>query len=168
MTPNPLRPTPRVDACDCCWTKRWRHGSIGEERDRLMNLQIDLAAVREVAARHDLRLVVVFGSHVKGRGDNRSDLDLAALATRRRWDDLDWELGLEADLSFACGDREVDLVLLNGASPLLQFEVARSGQALYEKEPGAFSRFRSYAARLYYDNEVRFRRQAEYLARVRG
>ena len=62
-----------------------------------------------------------------------------------------------------CG-HEVDVSLLNEASPLLMFEVARAGRVIFE-EPGTFSSFRSQAARMYYDNQARMLRQADCLKR---
>ena len=94
-------------------------------------------------------------------------MDVAVLARHPRWDELDWELDLEADLCAAFPGREVDLALLNSASPVLAFEVACSGAPVFESAPATFSRFRSYAARAYYDNEHRLRRQARYLAELR-
>jgi len=130
-------------------------------------LRIDAGLLEAVARRHDLLLVVLFGSHAKGRELPRSDVDLAVLARRRRWDDLSWELDLEAALCAAIPDRNLDLTLLNGASPVLAFEVACSAKPLFESDPTAFSRFRSYAARAYYDNAHRLRRQTRYLAGLR-
>jgi predicted nucleotidyltransferase len=130
-------------------------------------LHVEAAVLEAVALRYDLLLVVLFGSHAKGRELPRSDVDLAVLARRRAWDDLSWELDLEADLCSAMPDRNLDLTLLNGASPVLAFEVACSGKPLFESDPTAFSRFRSYAARAYYDNAHRLRRQTRYLAGLR-
>jgi hypothetical protein len=96
----------------------------------------------------------------------RGLVDLAVLARRPQWDDPDWRSELEADLSDAVRGLEPDLSILNGASPFLMFEVARTGRPLFEAEPGMFAGFRSRAAREYYDNETRVRRQAEFLARA--
>jgi len=128
-------------------------------------LQVDRERLKPIAQRFNLDLIVLFGSRAKGRAVSGSDVDVAVRAIQRPWGDWNWEFEVEAALSEAIrGDGgEVEVVFLNGASPLLMFEVASSGQALYEKEWGVFSDFRSYAARVYYDNEPRFRRLAEYL-----
>jgi uncharacterized protein len=129
-------------------------------------VHVDSDALRAVARRYDLRLVVLFGSHAKGRALPRSDVDVAVLARKRPWGDLDWELDLEADLCSAFPGREVDLALLNGASPLLAFEVASSGRPLFEEDSMTFSGFRSHAARAFYDDEPRMRRQAQYVSEL--
>ena len=128
-------------------------------------LKTDREQLNEIAQQFGLDLIVLFGSHVKGRMVLGSDVDIAVRAVKRPWGDWNWEFEVADALSGALqGDGgEVDVVFLNGAAPLLMFEVAQSGQVLFEKEWGTFSEFRSYAARVYYDNEPRFRRQAQYL-----
>ena len=128
-------------------------------------MQIDRKRLTEIAQQFGLDLIVLFGSHAKGRAVSRSDVDIAVRAVKRPWGDWKWDFEVADALSNAIqGDGgEVDVVFLNGAAPLLMFEVAQSGQILFEKEWGTFSEFRSYAARVYYDNEPRFRRQAQYL-----
>jgi len=128
-------------------------------------LKTDREQLNEIAQQFGLDLIVLFGSHVKGRMVLGSDVDIAVRAVKRPWGDWNWEFEVADALSSALqGDGgEVDVVFLNGAAPLLMFEVAQSGQVLFEKEWGTFSDFRSYAARVYYDNEPRFKRQAQYL-----
>ena len=128
-------------------------------------MQIDREQLNEIAKQFGLDLIVLFGSHASGRAVPGSDVDIAVRAIKRPWGDWNWEFEVANALSEAIHtqDGEVDVVFVNGAAPLLMFEVARSGQVLFEKEWGTFSEFRSYAARVYYDNEPRFRRQAQYL-----
>jgi predicted nucleotidyltransferase len=126
--------------------------------------RIDLARLDSLAHRQGLLLVAIFGSLAKGRATERSDVDIGVLIERRPLDALNWELELEADLCSALPGREVDLTVLNDASAALRFEVARTGVAIFERTAGTWSRFRSYAARAYYDEEPRRRRQERYLA----
>lgn len=128
-------------------------------------MEIDRERLAEIAHKLGLDLIVLFGSHAKDRARPGSDLDVAVRAIRRPWGDWNWEFEVANALSGAIrlSGSEIDVSLLNDASPLLMFEVARSGQLLYEKELGVFSEWKSYAARVYYDNEPRFKRQAGYL-----
>jgi predicted nucleotidyltransferase len=128
-------------------------------------LETDRRRLDEIAQQFGLDLIVLFGSHAKGRMVPGSDVDIAVRAVKRPGGDWNWEFEVADALSSTLQEDggEVDVVFLNGAAPLLMFEVARSGQVLFEKEWGTFSDFRSYAARVYYDNESRFRRQAQYL-----
>ena len=131
-------------------------------------VQIDHERLSEIARQYDLDLIVLFGSHAKGRARPDSDVDLAVRAIKRPWGDWQWELDVEAALAKAVKTEggDVEVAFLNGAPSLLMFEVACSGQALYEKDTGVFSDFKSYAARRYYDDEPRFRRQADYLRKA--
>lgn len=56
-----------------------------------------------------------------------------------------------------------DLVVLNRASALLLFQVARHGRVLHERTAGAFSRFKSYASRRYDNDKKYFKRREQYL-----
>ena len=103
--------------------------------------------------------MVRFGSTATGRAAPGSDTDVGILTRvpRKRRTDA-WRDGLAADLESALGDnRDLDLVVLHDASPILLFEVARSGIPLWEASPAAFTGFVSYAGRVYHDTE-KFRR----------
>lgn len=95
-----------------------------------------------------LRMLVLFGSAAKGRATKTSDLDLGIL--------LDGAFDTDA-LFLALAPRlhtdRVDLIDLRRASPLLAFEIARTGRLLFEREPGTFRSFQSLACRRYYDTE---------------
>ena len=81
-------------------------------------------------------MVVVFGSQATGRAVPGSDVDVAVRMMHRDWDDPEVELNLIGELAGAIGgDGDVDVAFLNGASPLLLFEVARSGIPIYQREP---------------------------------
>jgi predicted nucleotidyltransferase len=106
-----------------------------------------LKDVREAAASaRGLGLLVLHGSRARGDDHERSD----------------WDFGYEADASFdpdallatlverlAC-DR-IDLADLNRAGALLRFRVARDGSAVFEREAGAFDRFRLEAVHTWCD-----------------
>lgn len=107
----------------------------------------------EVARKHDLRLVVLFGSAARAgsaarpaSADPPGDLDLAVLAA----EPLD-PVALTNAFIRSLGVQDVDLVDLSRADPLLMELAARDGIPLFEAEPGAFARFASLAARRYAD-----------------
>jgi predicted nucleotidyltransferase len=132
-------------------------------------VRFDSAKLKEAARRYDLDLVVLFGSKTRGRDRRDSDVDVAVRARRRRWGDANWELSLVSDLSAALESRgEVDVAFLNGADPVLLFEVARDGAPLFEAEPAGFAQFCSYAARRYDDNRKWFERRRRYQERTYG
>jgi len=85
-------------------------------------------------------MVVIFGSQVSGHARAGADIDVAVRMQRRAWGDWERELELVGELTEAItGDGDLDVVFLNGASPLLLFEVASSGVVLYQMQPTAFA-----------------------------
>jgi uncharacterized protein len=94
----------------------------------------------------DLDLLVLFGSAARGRMRRMSDVDVAVQCDAAA--DLD---ALFMALAPRLKTSRLDLVDLRHAGPLLAFEVARSGQVLFEREPGVFRTFQSLASRRYAD-----------------
>jgi predicted nucleotidyltransferase len=95
-----------------------------------------------------LDLVVLFGSAAAGRARPDSDVDVAVLCDGSADHDR-----LFMALAPALESARVDLVDLRRAGPILAFEVARSGQVLFERSPGTFRRFQSLASRRYADTK---------------
>ncbi|MDQ7844599.1 MAG: nucleotidyltransferase domain-containing protein [Armatimonadota bacterium] len=104
-------------------------------------------ALAEVARRHDVRLVIAFGSRAKGKVHPGSDLDLAVLVDRPA-DHREEDLG--ADLQALFPDRIVDVVWLHRADPLLAWEITRAGRLLYG-ERSEWTRYAIYAWRRFVD-----------------
>ena len=126
--------------------------------------QVNSQKLTEIARRYNLDLVIVFGSQAREQVRPGSDIDVAVRWLRRDWEDVERELALIGELTEAIwGDGDLDISFLNGASPLLLFEVACSGVPLYEGQPGDFNLFQSYAARHYYDQSKFAEIQSEYL-----
>jgi predicted nucleotidyltransferase len=102
-----------------------------------------------------MRVCVLFGSRATGRARAESDYDLAVRPTARpaAWQRVAWQAELEALL-----DADVSLVVLSAdTEPVLGWEIARTGQLLYEAQPGAWLQER---ARLWhaYNDALPFRR----------
>jgi predicted nucleotidyltransferase len=85
---------------------------------------MDLRRLEEVARRHGVELLVQFGSTVTGTAHAGSDVDLAVLLGDSPAGISD-HLDLVADLQEVFAGREVDVVLLNHADPLLLRHSAR-------------------------------------------
>lgn len=83
---------------------------------------------------------LVFGSGAAGRLRADSDLDLALLfAPERAPDDSD-VLQIRADLE-QVARRDVDLIVLNSASPIVAYQAVRKGQPLFCRDRGSYERF---------------------------
>jgi predicted nucleotidyltransferase len=111
--------------------------------EAIQSLQGVLASLN---ARPDVRLVILFGSSVKGPRHSRSDLDLAILA-----DGLLDILDMTNQMIALSRNNCVDVVDLRRASPLLAMEVVKGGRLLYEREAGLYAEFCSMAHRRYVD-----------------
>jgi len=98
-----------------------------------------------------VNLAVLFGSTVRGQEWAQSDVDVGVLlepntvATRG-----ETERAFGRVVSREVG-REVDLVDLETAPPLLRLRVAQQGRPLVEREPGTWVRFKAKAMRDWYD-----------------
>ncbi len=88
-----------------------------------------------------VRLAAVFGSVARGGDRAGSDVDLALLLEP---DTPELRQKLEADLGRAAG-REVDLVFLDTAPPLLRFEIATDGVVLVARDRDDWVDFRTRA-----------------------
>jgi predicted nucleotidyltransferase len=89
----------------------------------------------------ELRLAVLFGSTARGEARKGSDVDLGILLDP---DTQELRNKTLLELDRAAG-REVDVVFLNEAPPLLRFEIARDGVLLHEREEGLWTGFRAKA-----------------------
>lgn len=120
---------------------------------------------------HGISLAVIFGSQATGRAVPGSDLDLAVWLEEQRLLSNEQEAArarrqLLRDLIDYLETGSIDLVILNRASPLLKFQVARNGKPVYQKTPGLFAGFCSRALREHNDARVFYQATEKYLQRV--
>lgn len=108
-------------------------------------------------ARFGLDTLWLFGSEAQGKARPDSDVDLAALF-RRRPTILEL-LEAQADLEQLL-HREVDLVDLDQASPILGMQVLRHGRLLVDQNPKRRHAFFSRTISMYDDIKI-IRREAE-------
>ena len=105
----------------------------------------------------EVRLAVLFGSTARGKAGPRSDVDLGILLepySPALHSKVEAELGRAAR-------KEVDVVLLDEAPPLLRFEITREGVLLFEREEGLWTDFRVKAMMDWWDWAPTFRRMAD-------
>ncbi len=116
-----------------------------------------MSELQAVCEKYDLDLVVLYGSQAKGTAQAGSDHDVG-VRKREGLVGSDEFLSLVFELSQVLGRGNLDLVDLRKAPPLLKYEAARSGQALYEAQPGTFNLFHVLAWKLYQDDRHDLRR----------
>ncbi len=95
-----------------------------------------LAAV----AKHikEIDVLYLFGSAATKKISPLSDLDLAVLLNKKVPAEkyLDLRLSLIDRFARILGTSEIDLIILNQATPLLAYEVVRIGKPLFERNRG--------------------------------
>jgi len=124
---------------------------------------MDPQRLDEIARRHDVELVVQFGSSVSGLMHPGSDIDVAVLY--RRLPDSYAGLGdLEADLQALVPARKVDVGVLNHADPLFLKQVMDHAQLLYGSGQ-RFEQMKLYAFRRYQDHRPYLDMERAYVAR---
>lgn len=97
----------------------------------------------------------VFGSAQSGEVHPNGDVDIGVLFESPP--SVDEQLNLLAGLQAALNHEEIDLVVLNGANPILRFE-AISGKALFCRDAGRRAEFASLTAREYEDSMALWQR----------
>lgn len=118
-------------------------------------------AIAEIAKKHGLSFVALFGSQTTGRMHAKSDIDIAVLGSG----EVDrTTIAVELDEVFQRDDTEV--VVLNDATPTMMYVVVRDGKVLYEDIVGRFVSWKLFAMREWRDTawlrELRDRKLAEW------
>lgn len=102
----------------------------------------------------------LFGSHAKGQPGLDSDLDIALVGARAELQPV--KLDILAGLAVEGMDR-VDLVLLDGADPVVRFEAVHHNCLIYAREDFDHGGYFSRSLREYFDLEPYLRIQREAL-----
>jgi hypothetical protein len=130
----------------------------------------DLASTEAVllkvlSSQREIQAAYLFGSVVSGRMRTDSDIDLAVLLSERVPSSsmLDYRLKLMADAGGVLRRRNVDVVILNQATPLLAHRVLSKGKLIFERSARARVRFQVKTASLYNDLLPMFETQIRYL-----
>lgn len=124
-----------------------------------MAVPVRYTVLMDQAILQKIKLIVLFGSRARGHARPGSDYDVLYVAlaplTPKEWGDL---LTASAELTGANEDK-IDLIDANEASPLLAFEAARTGRAIY----GSRRTFVDFVLRAWkqYQNTAKFRRFRE-------
>lgn len=115
--------------------------------------------LRDVFAAHPaVRGAYVFGSVATERERNGSDLDLGVVVHEDAWESSD-KVPLLTDCMDAAGRDWIDLVVLNDAPLVLQFEAVRPNVILYAADDFDAGAFSSKVLRMYWDFQPYLRRQ---------
>ncbi len=105
----------------------------------------------------DILLVFIFGSAVSSRFTRQSDLDIAVLFSNRP--DASDVLKIRNEAAGAT-DREIDLVVLNDASPVIRMQVLRDGKLIKGAKNAIYGNFFVKTVKEY-DDLKHIRKEAE-------
>jgi len=114
--------------------------TVVDERSRVAAL--DAAALDRLAAaldRPDVLAAFLIGSQARGTAGPLSDVDVAVIhaSTLTPRERLDLRLSLASAAGAALATSEVDVVLLNGAPPLMRHEALGDAIVLVDRDPQA-------------------------------
>ena len=106
--------------------------------------------VEALCRKHQIILLILHGSHAKGNPGKQSDLDVGILTKKKI--DFEHTMRIFQDFSEVFGDK-FDPVILNGAEPLISYQVAIHGKPLFEQKKGVFAAFRVQAVSRFFDSK---------------
>lgn len=121
-------------------------------------------ALADLARRHDIALILQFGSTVKGTAHGASDLDIAILFGRRP-PGLDETSAIAHALHEVFPGQEIDLAVLDHADPLFLKQVVE-GCRLLAGSPRRLAELEMYAFQRYQDHRRFLDLEREHVRRV--
>ncbi len=113
-----------------------------------MDFTIIQPQIEELAKKHNLDFVVLFGSQATGRTHEKSDIDLAVIS-KSNFDIT----SVTMDLYNVFKRDDVEVVNLGLASPTLMHAVVRDGKLLYEREERMFFKWKLYAIKIWMETK---------------
>lgn len=135
---------------------------------RLPETQL-VASLRSLGRAHrPISALYLFGSQATGKNGPLSDIDVAVLLDERKVSPkrfFRFRLDLIAATTRVCQQPDVDVVILNEATPVLKYEVVRAGRLVYERDRSLRIEFEARAIQHYLDLEPFYRVSRSYLKR---
>lgn len=125
------------------------------------NIEKFKPAIKELAEKYQLSLVLLFGSQVTGETHPESDFDIAYYANRKV--DFNDKIMINTILTGILENINVQLVDAKTASPLLLKKIVTQAIVLYEGYPHLFDELYIYAQRMYGEAEPLFELREHYV-----
>jgi len=121
--------------------------------------------LKNICDLYGIELIFLFGSNVKDKVTAKSDLDIGVYLTNPLPPEKIWEF--QCSLMDIYKRSDVDLIILNDASPLLLFSLLLNNKVIYMKDEHLLYDFFSWARKRYWQYKSHFEKYAEQLKRVR-
>lgn len=130
-----------------------------------MDLEEALAKLKGLFRQKETALAYLFGSYAQAESRAASDIDLAVLLDHRGAELYAAYRELLLGVREALGTERFDLLLLNGASPSLQFEVVSRGRLIHAVDEQVLNTFEMDVIRRFQDTAYLRAVQNDYLKR---
>jgi predicted nucleotidyltransferase len=131
-----------------------------EDKQQRQEIEQIVARIRDYfAERSGVHAVYLFGSIVQGQTGPQSDVDVGILYEREHIPDFRQQATHSVELSHQLR-KNVDLAILNTASPVLRMQVLKSGELILNQNPKAVRAFFVQTLNEYFDLK-RVRREIE-------
>ena len=108
------------------------------------------ADIANIAKKHGLNLVVLFGSQATGRVHEKSDIDIAILGKQAV--DFDTQTKIWGEFSRVFNRDDIEVVDIGTASPTLMRMVVEDGLLLFEATADGFFEWKLYALTVWMDS----------------
>lgn len=116
---------------------------------------MDLASdfINRIRLDEDVVAVLVFGSASRGNLQPLSDLDLAVLLSDKlsKVQRMEKQLDLLGLANFIFKTDEIDLIILNEATPRMAHNILKTGMVLFIRDQNSYTDFRERITRHYLD-----------------
>ncbi|SQB34204.1 type VII toxin-antitoxin system MntA family adenylyltransferase antitoxin [Clostridium cochlearium] len=118
--------------------------------------------IEKLVEDYGIKLLYIFGSYAKGKNTEDSDLDIAVLLDEN-YNPMD-KLSLIGDLTLIFKRDDIDLVILNSASPVLRHQIIKYGKLVYMESEEVKVFFEVKVLKVYMDMEPFRRTQMKYIS----
>lgn len=126
-----------------------------------MNFEAYKPKIAEIAKKHGLDLVVLFGSQATGKTHKESDIDIAYSSDKKLT--FDEEIKANSELIDIFKRDDVQLVNIRKTPPLLMKRIVDDAVVLYEREKSVFDSVFVLAQRMFEEAAALFDLRRHYL-----
>jgi len=117
--------------------------------------------LKKLAQKYRLNFLVLFGSQAEKTTHKFSDIDIA-YSPKKDFSYLK-EAQMQLELTAIFKNKNVDIINVHEATPLLLHQIATKGQLLIELTPHSFANFQIYAMKIYIESKRIFEYNKQFI-----